>query len=409
MGRLARILEPQASGGDITTSAELDAFLRVYGGHGTYAGVSITPEQALRVSAVFACVKVLSETLAQLPLMLYRRLPEGGRERAVDHRLFDLLHNRPNPWQTSFEWREMQQGHLALRGNAFSFINRVGGRVVELLPLQPDRVEVKQNDDLSITYKVHRKVGAPEAFGSREILHIPGLSLNGVVGLSPIAAAREAIGLAAATEKFGAQLFRNGAKMSGILKHPTAFKDPEVAERVRKSWDEATSGESAHRTALLEDGLDWMAVSMSADDAQFILTREHQIPEVARYYRMPLHKIQSMKQATFSNIEHQAIEFVTDTMMPWITRWEQRLSMQLLTSAERREFFVAFLVDGLLRGDIKSRNQALEIERRNGIISANEWRKTTDRNPRTDPGGDEYWQPLNIGDSNGKEKEPSDA
>ena len=395
MGLLSRLLDQGDD--DIRTSPELEGFLQVYGSNDTYAGISITPEQALRVSTVHACVKILAETIALLPLLLYRRLPDGGRERATDHPLFDILHNRPNPWQTSFEWREQMQAHLALRGNAYAFVNRVRGRVIEILPLNPSRIRVTQDKVFSIKYHIPDRDGQDKEIRPQDMLHLRGLSMDGLVGLSPIAQAREAIGLATATERFGAQLFRNGAKMSGILSHPTHFKDDESSERIRKSWDESTSSENAHKTAVLEDGVTWERVSMAPDDAQFILTREHQIPEIARYYRIPLHKLQFLKAATYRNIEHQSIDFVNDAIVPWVTRWEQRLSTQLLSKEERADFFIAFLVDGLLKGDIKSRNEALEIERRNGIISANEWRKLVDMSPRTDPGGEVYITPLNMG------------
>ena len=213
------------------------------------------------------------------------------------------------------------------------------------------------------------------------------------------------MGLSIATERFGARLFKTGALMRGVLSHPSTFKDKEVRDRVRDSWDEATSGDNAHKTAVLEDGLTWTKVSMSPEDSQFILTRKLQIAEIARYYRMPLHKLQEMDRATFSNIEHQGVEFVTDTMMPWLVRWEQALMRDLLSDAEREDYFIEFLVDGLLRGDAKSRMEALQIMRRNGVINANEWRAMENMNPREDEGGDEYIYERNM--TNGDDDEAS--
>jgi HK97 family phage portal protein len=217
------------------------------------------------------------------------------------------------------------------------------------------------------------------------------------------------MGLAAATEKFGAQLFKNGAKPGGILKHPAKFSNKEVADRVRASWEEATGGENAHKTAVLEEGMEWVRIGMSSEDAQFLQTRQFQTTDIARFFRVPAYKIlgDTDKSKGWSTLEQQATDYLTDSLLPWLTRWEQGIAQRLLAPAERIEYFAEHLVDGMLRGDTKSRNEAYAIQRQNGILSANEWRERENMNPRTDPGGDEYLVPLNMGVS-GEEK-PTDG
>ncbi len=369
---LDRIFRPRASAG----SSALGQLLTM--GAGSASGISVTPDSAMRASAVYACVKVISESVAQLPLILYRRTTNGGREgkeRATDHPLSRVVSIKPNSLQTSFGMREMMTAHTALRGNSYAFINRVGtGKIAELIPFHPDNVTVKLDPSGSRIYEVKTEGKPAKPFQQQDIFHLPGLSLNGWQGVSVLGYARETIGLAMATEKHGAKLFSNGAKMGGILTYPGRWKDPETGRKVAASFDAETSGDSAHGTVVLEEGMKWEKVTMTSDDAQFLETRKFQVPEIARFFRMPLHKIQEMGGATFSNIEQQALEFLTDCIMPWLCRWEQTLNTSLLTEKEQSEFYFEFLVDGLLRGDIQSRYEAYSRGILSGFMTRNEVR-----------------------------------
>lgn len=386
MALLRRIVQPRAS-------ASADAFERilrgVYGAR-TKSGTAVTPETSLQVSAVYACVRVLAEDIAAMPLILYRRKPGGGKERATDHPLYRVLRQRANRRHTAFEFKETLQGHLGLRGNAYALINRSGGQVRELIPIRPDRVTVQDHGDLTATYKVE---GADREFTDREILHLRGLSTDGLMGLSPIAVAREAIGLAIATQDHGSLLFRNGARPGGILEHPGKISK-EAAERLKTSVEEAVSGENLHKLLLLEEGIKWAQVGMSAEDAQFLETRKFQRSEIAAFFRMPPHKIGDLERSTFSNIEHQSLEYVTGTLLSWMVRWEQRCNESLLTERERETYFFEHLVDALLRGDTKSRYEAYRMAILDGWMSRNEVREKENLNPVD--GLDDYYEPLNV-------------
>lgn len=385
MGLLARLERPQAA----TEAETIGRILRGALG-GTASGVAVSPDSALRCAAVFACVRVLAEDVAKVPLILYRRTASGGKERATDHPLYPVLHDRPNPWQTSFEFREMMQGHLELRGNAFAFINRVGGRVQELLPIHPDRVSAKQEADYSLSYKVQ---GNPDPFPAERILHLRGLSSDGVTGMTPISLGREAVGLALAAEQHGARLFGNGARPGGILEHPGKVS-AEAATRLKTSFEEMHGGRNVHRTALLEEGLKWTQIGMTSEDAQFLETRKYQRSEIAALFRVPPHKIGDLEKATFSNIEQQSLEYVGDSLQPRVTRWEQRLAASLLTPVERKTYYVSFLLEGLLRGDTKARYEAYGRAILDGWMNRNEARLREDLDPVEGLG--EFLQPLNM-------------
>lgn len=378
----------------ITDSGELAKAIGL--GYGSSAGIAINPKSAMRASAVYACVLTISETVAQLPFILYQR--DGKRkDRAISNNLYSLLHDAPNDFQTSFDWRQTKTAHLCLRGNAYSFINRSStGEILELLPMHPDRVAVTQAKDYSLSYVFTDPDGAQILLRQDQVYRITGLSFDGVHGISPLEYHRETIGIALAANKQAALSFKNGAKMSGILKHSGEFKDNEVARRVRESWDEAMNGENSSKTALLEDGLDWQQVSMTNRDAQYIESMKFRVEDIARIYRMPPHKIGHLEKATNNNIEHQGLEFVTDTMMPWFVRWEQSLWRDLLTKQERKKLFAEFLVDGLLRGDSKSRSEYYMKMHSIGVMSPNEIRSKENMNPREDDGGNEFYIAANL-------------
>lgn len=355
------------------------------------AGVPVTPENAMKLSSIWACNKVISETVGSVPLILYRRLPGAGKERAIDDPLYKILRVDPNTRQTSMEYRETMQTHLNLYGNAYSIIDRgsVNGVDVESLgmPIHPLNVRKKcENEEGDLIYYVkvpgQEEVVVPE----RNMLHIRGLSLGGCDGISPIQAGADSIGLAMAAEAFGASFFKNKATPAMALTHPNQLS-PEAQDKLRDSVRK--QGENG--VLVLEEEMKVELLSTPPDKAQFIETRQFEIEEVCRWYRVPPHKIAHLLRATFSNIEHQSLEFVQDTMLPWFVRWEQRIDKVIINEPDQ---FVEFLADSLLRGDKKSRNESYQIEIQNGIRSPNEVRVLENLNPRE--GGDEYWRPMNM-------------
>lgn len=360
------------------------------GGNKAASGVNVTPSTALQSTAVFACVRVLAETVASLPLPVYRRLPGGGKERAIGHYLYSILHDLPNPELTSFEFREALMGHLALWGNAYAEIERDnGGRVRALWPLRPDRMQVYREQG-ELRYKYQLPDGSYVVLKPIQVMHIRGLSGDGIVGYSPIRLAREAIGLALATEEFGARFFSNGAHPGGIIEYPGTLKE-EAYQRFKQSVQEAYGGLSkSHRLMILEQGLKYHQVGIPPEDSQYLETRKFQVNEIARIFRIPPHMIGDLERATFSNIEHQSIEFVVHTIRPWLVRWEQAIKRDLFLPGERNSYFAEFLVDGLLRGDIKSRYEAYAIGRQNGWLSADDIRELENMNPLPDGQGKIY-------------------
>jgi HK97 family phage portal protein len=354
--------------------------------------VDVTPETALRVTAVYACVGVIASTLACLPIHLYRRT-KGGKDIASDHPLDGILHDTPNDLMTSYEFREVMQSHVCLRGNAYARVRRDGaGRVVSIEPLHPDRVTVYEASGKPFYSFTHRD-GHRDVMNSDECLHIRGLGPDGIMGYSPITLAREAIGLAVATEAHGSRFFANGARPSGVIESPGSLK-PEQIKELKKAWNEAHSGDQQQSVGVLYGGLKYNSISISNEDAQFLETRKFSVTDIARVFRVPPHKIADLSNATFSNIEHQAIEFVTDCMLPHIVRWEQRINRVLLTPAERKSYFVKISVNALTRGDIKSRYESYRIGREGGWLSPNDIRDLEDQNAID--GGDGYLQPLNF-------------
>jgi len=347
----------------------------------------------MRASAVYACVKVLAETIASLPLIVYRRLPNGGKERALEHPQYRLLHDQPNGWQTSFEWREMTQGHVTLRGMAYSeIIPGPRGAVEELIPLHPDRVEPKRLENGSLIY-IHRpENGKERRLTQEEVFVLRGLSSDGIKGLSPIEHARESIGLSLATEGYGARFFQNDARPGGVLESPNKL-DESAYKNLKTSWAEAYSGvANSHKPAILEQGLTWKQMGMTSEDAQFLETRKFQLSEIARIFRVPPHMIGDLERSTNNNIEHQSIEFVVHTIRPWLVRWEQAITRDLLIGAG--EYFAEFLVDGLLRGDFKTRSEGYASAVTTGWMTPNEVREKENLNPIE--GGDELMKPLNM-------------
>jgi HK97 family phage portal protein len=391
MGFLSAALERRRIGATTTTNQFLSM-----GWGGTAAGVSVSEEGSLRYSAVFACVRVLAESVASLPLITYRRLPGGGKERAREHALYELLHDAPNPLMTSLEFREAMQAHMLLWGNAYAEIVADGrGNVTELWPLRPDAMEKIEPSGEGLVYTYRLPSGKSVQLPGWQVLHLRGLSSNGIVGYSPImTAAREAVGKGLAVQQFGSMFFRNGARPGGILSFPGELS-AEAMGRIRESWQDHYGGLSnAHRVAILEQGMTYQEVGIPPAAAAYIEDQKMSVLDIARVYRVPPHMIGDLERATFSNIEHQAIEFVTHSLRPWLVRWEQAIQQRLMTERDRQTHLVEFLVDGLLRGDVTSRYQAYAVARQNGWMSANDIRELENQNPIDD--GDLYLVPLNM-------------
>ena len=364
---------------------------------GSTSGKNVNERSAMQMTAVYACVRILSEAVAGLPLHLYRYNEDGGKEKAMDHPLYGLLHDEPNPEMTSFVFRETLMTHLLLWGNAYAQIIRNGkGEILALYPLMPNKMQVDRNDKGQLFYTYSRsrdeansKDNSTVVLKPDDVLHIPGLGFDGLVGYSPIAMAKNAIGMAIACEEFGAKFFANGASPSGVLEHPGILKDP---ERVRTSWNAAYGGSSnAHKVAVLEEGMKYTPISISPNEAQFLETRKFQINEIARIFRVPPHMVGDLEKSSFSNIEQQSLEFVKYTLDPWVIRWEQSLSRALFSKEEKKNLFFKFNVEGLLRGDYQSRMTGYATARQNGWMSANDIREleNLDRIPAED-GGDLY-------------------
>lgn len=364
---------------------------------GSSAGKNVNERSAMQMTAVYSCVRILAEAVAGLPLHLYRYKEDGGKERAIDNNLYHLLHDEPNKEMSSFIFRETLMTHLLLWGNAYAQIIRNGkGEVVALYPLMPNKMQVDRDENGELYYIYTRSSdeaktmdGVTVYLTPRDVLHIPGLGFDGLVGYSPIAMAKNAIGLAIATEEYGAKFFANGAAPSGVLEHPGTIKDP---SRLRENWN-STFGGSANsgKVAVLEEGMKYTPISISPEQAQFLETRKFQIDEIARIFRAPPHMVGDLEKSSFSNIEQQSLEFVKYTLDPWVIRWEQSLSRALLNEDEKRKYFFKFNLEGLLRGDYESRMSGYAVARQNGWMSANDIREleNMDKIPAED-GGDLY-------------------
>ena len=381
---------------DKPTNATSGSAYRFFLG-GTTSGKAVTERSAMQMTAVYSCVRILSEAIAGLPLHLYRYDKDGRKEKALDHPLYFLLHDEPNPEMTSFIFRETLMTHLLLWGNAYAQVIRNGkGEVVGLYPLMPNRMTVDRDEHgkLFYSYQVSNDDAPTMKTGTvilkpSDVLHIPGLGFDGLVGYSPIAMAKNAIGLAIATEEYGAKFFANGATPGGLLEYPGTVKGP---DRVRESWNKGFSGsQNAGKVAILEEGMKYTPISIAPEQAQFLETRKFQINEIARIFRVPPHMLADLEKSSFSNIEQQSLEFVKYTLDPWVVRWEQSIQRSLLSPSEKQKYFVKFNLEGLLRGDYQSRMSGYATARQNGWMSANDIREleNLDRISEED-GGDLY-------------------
>ena len=364
---------------------------------GSSSGKNVTERSAMQMTAVYSCVRILAEAVAGLPLHFYRYKDDGSKEKATDHTLYKLLHDEPNPEMSSFVFRETLMTHLLLWGNAYAQIIRNGkGEIIALYPLMPNKMQVDRDDNGEIYYIYQRSneeaktmEGNQVYLKKSDVLHIPGLGFDGLVGYSPIAMAKNAIGLAIATEEYGAKFFANGAAPSGVLEHPGTIKDP---SRVREAWQSQFGGSgNSGKVAVLEEGMKYTPISISPEQAQFLETRKFQINEIARIFRVPPHMVGDLEKSSFSNIEQQSLEFVKYTLDPWVIRWEQSLARSLLSVEEKNKYFFKFNVEGLLRGDYQSRMNGYAIARQNGWMSANDIRELENLDKISpEDGGDLY-------------------
>lgn len=360
----------------------------------TTSGKPVNERTAMQTTAVYACVRILAEAVASLPLHVYEYQDDGGKKLVHDHPLYYLLHDEPNPEMTSFVFRETLMSHLLIWGNAYAQIIRDGaGRVLGLYPLLPDKMEVQRDDKGNIYYVYSRNSDENPMFKeygniklkAEDVFHIPGLGFDGLIGYSPIAMAKNAVGMTLACEEYGASFFANGANPGGVLEHPGVLKDP---SKVRESWNSVYRGVSnAHKIAVLEEGMKYQQIGIPPEEAQFLETRKFQINEIARLYRIPPHMVGDLDKSSFSNIEQQSLEFVKYTLDPWVIRWEQSLQRSLLLPGEKGKYFIKLNVDGLLRGDYQSRMNGYAVGRQNGWFSANDIREMENMNPIQDEEG----------------------
>jgi len=366
-------------------------------GKNTKSGASVNEYTAMNLAIVWCCIKILSEDSASLPLHLYRRLPNGGKERAIDHPMYKIMHDQPNPEMTSFSFRETYNSHLISWGNGYAekeFAGRVN-RLKYLWPITPNRV-TKKRDEFSrkIFYEITLPDGTKKPMPQRQILHTPGLGFNGLIGYSPLTMAKETIGLNISLEEFGERYFSNGTNIGGILEHPGTCGKMEQ-DNIRASIDpEVTGLSNAHRYMILEQGMKFNKLTIPPNDSQFLESRQFQAVEIGtKIYRLPPHMYGEMRASTNNNIEHQGIEYVTGALRPWLVRLEQSYNMNLLDPEEQGEYFFEHLVDGLLRGDLKSRYDAYMIGRTGTWLSADDVCEMENRNPLPDGQGKKYENP----------------
>jgi HK97 family phage portal protein len=364
------------------------------GGAATYTGKYVTEFSAMQTITVFACVRVLSESIASVPLVIYKRKSDGSRERATSHPLYTLLHDLPNPRMTSFTMRETMMAHLVTWGNAYGQIirNKSSGAIEAIYPLRPDRMFPYINEITDEIVYLYTKNGKEITLYPEDVLHIPGLGFDGIKGYSVIAMARQSIGLAQATEEYGARYFGNGARPGGVFKTSQKLSQP-AYDRLKAQVKEDHGGlENSHKFKILEEGMEYQQIGLPPEDSQFLETRKYQRSEIAGLFNVPPHMIGDLENATFSNIENQSLSFVVNTMRSWYVRWEQALNWKTLNNDKR--YYCEFLMDALLRGDSAARAAFYKSMFGIGVYSQNDIRVKENDNPI--PGGNVYFVPLNM-------------
>lgn len=379
------------------------------GGRGqqSYSGKTVNAQTALTLTAFNSGVRIIAETIASIPFHVYQR-NEKGKQIARDHPLYNLIHRQPNSEMTAFSFWEVMIHNMVIYGNCYADIEYDnGGNVIGLWPLLPQNMKVERfNGVIRYRYLLPAdkgQAGQEQIIKNEFILHIHGLSPNGLVGYDQVQLGKEAIGLGLAVEEFGNRFFGNGGNVSGVLEHPLELGE-EGRKNLRQSFEETNSGlTNAHRLLILEEGLKYEQMGIAPDAAQFLETRKFNVNDIARLLRLPPHMLGDMSGSTNNNIEQQSLEFVKYSILPWVVRIEQTFWWKLLSEKDKRSFFAEFSLDGLLRGDLLSRTQALHIQRMDGIISANEWREIENMNAQEGDQGDVYYVPVNWIDAS---KEP---
>jgi HK97 family phage portal protein len=395
---LARLVESIRSFWIGPVSTGSPDFERLFSAPPSRSGVIVTEHTALMYSAFWACVNAISTDVASLPLIHYKRDRDGGKTRYTDSKLYRLLHDEPNPEMTAITMRQTLTAHALAWGNGYAEIERDQLlRPLALWPVTPNRVAPYRTTSGSIAYLVRRADGGEDSVPAGDMLHIPGLGFDGIRGYSVVTLARESIGLGLGTERFGSTFFGNGSTFGGVISYagpkPTELSD----KNYRETLETRNQGiDNAHKLLALYNGATYTARGIPPNDAQFLETRLHQIEEMCRWFRMPPHKVQHLLRSTNNNIEHQAIEYVTDTLRPWLVRWEQELSRKCISPSERRIQFVEHLVDGVLRGDLASRYAAYAVGRQWGWLSADDICDRENMNPLPNGQGKMYLVPLNM-------------
>jgi HK97 family phage portal protein len=406
-GIFGAIARPRAE----ITSLSMEQWARLQnGGAEARSGVFVSPDTALRYSTVLICVRVLAESVASLPCILYKKRADGGKDRATEHPLYKVLHDQANAWNTAFEYVEGTMSNLALRGNGYAYVERNRqGQTIGLVPLHPDGVTITQAFDWSPKYEATMPDNTKAKLSTKDMHHIRGPLPKGYVGRSMIDLQREAIGLGMAAEQFSAHLYANGVTPSGVLSHGKTI-GPEGVKTLAQQFSDKYSGLSnGGKPLVLEEGMTWTPISITPKDAEFILSRKFQRSEIAGIFRVPPHLVGDLERATFSNIEHQSLEFIIHNIRPWLVRWEQSINRDLLTEQDRANgYFAEFLMDAFLRGDTKSRYEAYASAIQNKWMSANEARIKENMNPRE--GGDVFENPaIQVSEPAANENAPTTA
>lgn len=401
---LSRFAAPNVAGAkasaDLMTMEEFAEFLA--GGRWgpkSSAGVSVTPDAAMRHAAVASCVRVLSESIGATPLILYKRGKGDTRDRADQHPLYQVLKERSNDWLTSVDYFEGQVANICLRGNAYAYVDRNRkGQVTAVTPLNPDGMRIEQARSWKPIYTATMPDNTKATLGAAQMHHIRGPMPVGFLGRSILSMAREAAGLGMAAEQFGANLFANGVRPSGALEVPPELKlTKEHLDRLKAQLEAHHQGQGNwNKVLVLEEGIKWVATSITPDDAQFIETRKLQRSEIAGLFRVPAHLINDLERATFTNIEHQSIDFVMHTLRPWFRRICLSIKRDLLTAPGDEDYFAEFLIDDLLRGDFKTRMEGFQLQIRSGIASPDEIRAKENQPPRPDGKGGEYTRDQSL-------------
>lgn len=371
------------------------ALVDLFGGMMSSAGVAVTADSAMRVAAVYSSIRVISETLASLPLILYRRKPGGGKERATDHWAYPLLHSRPNGWMTSMAWREMGTAHMNLRGVCYTRI--VGDRrgKVQLIPMHPDATRCVQLDSGKLAYEHRQKNGTSIVLLQDEVIRVPFMTLDGLNPITPITCQRETIGTALASQDHHNRFWANDARpRGGWIEVSADFKDDGSREKFRDQWAKHVGGANSGKVAFLKKGMTYHPFQMATADVQYIESQKLSRSQIAGIFRVPPHMIGDLERATFTNIEQQTIDFVVHCLTPWAKRWEQELVPALLGEGAEETYYVEHLFDGLLRGDAAARANYFRTAILTGWMSRNEVREIENMNKAV--GLDEYLSPLNM-------------